>query len=474
MAVTSLWRVRDNIGRVIKYAGNEKKTLVPEDSASDSIGTVLDYAARGEATEPRKLISGINCSPENAKTEMQAVKDFYKKTGGTLAYHGYQSFAEGEVTPEQAHEIGKELAERLWGDRYQVLVATHVDKVSHIHNHFVLNTVSFVDGIKYHRTKTDYRKMQQVSDMLCRERGLSVVRHPEDHTGKQYAEWKAEKEGRPTIRGKIREDIDRAVKASVTFRDYTDAMKAMGYELKLSSARGEQLMRPSLRPEGSQRFYRFDSLGKGYDFDSIIDRILDHIQRTDPFPEEELQKVRRYREEHLPFTKAKGIAALYYHYCYELHIIQKFPAAIRKVSQYMREDLAKLERLDEDTRLLGENRIETLDELNHFREDLTVQLNVQTEKRDRLRLELRKAVRRCGNVSDNAEAEKLRTEISMITKEIGKLRKNIKACDRIEDRSGQMQKEYDALHDEQYKTEILQKTGERRRHEQQGKSDWVR
>lgn len=474
MAVTSLWRVRDNIGRVLKYAENETKTLIPEDSVADSIGTVLDYAARGDATESRKLVSGINCSPENAKEEMQAVKNFYKKTGGTLAYHGYQSFAEGEVMPEQAHEIGKELAEKLWGDRYQVLVATHVDKASHIHNHFVLNTVSFVDGIKYHRTKTDYRKMQQVSDQLCRERGLSVVRHPEDHTGKQYTEWKAEKEGRPTIRGKIREDIDRAVKASVTFREFTGAMQAMGYELKLYTARGEELMRPSLKPVGSQRFYRFDSLGNGYDLDSIIDRILDHMQRTDPFPEAERQKVRRYREEHPPVTKAKGIAALYYHYCYELHIIQKFPAAVRIVSHYMREDLAKLERLDEETKLLGENRIETLDELNHYREDLTVQLNVQTEKRDRLWMELRKAARRCGDFSDIAEVEKLRTEISMITEETGKLRRNIKACSRIEERSEQMQKEYDALCEEQYKTEILLKTGEGRRHEQQRKTDWVR
>ncbi|MDD6954602.1 MAG: relaxase/mobilization nuclease domain-containing protein, partial [Prevotella sp.] len=84
-----------------------------------------------------------------------------------------------------------------WGDRYQVLVCTHLDKTSHIHNHFLINTVSFVDGIKFHRTNEDYRQMQQVSDRLCREYGLSVVRHPE-HGGKNYGQWLAEKNGKPT------------------------------------------------------------------------------------------------------------------------------------------------------------------------------------------------------------------------------------------------------------------------------------
>ena len=88
-----------------------------------------------------------------------------------MAYHGYQSFAPGEATPELAHEIGLALAKKLWGEKYQVLVATHLDRENHLHNHFVLNTVSFVDGIKYHRTEQDYFDMQRESDRLCREYG---------------------------------------------------------------------------------------------------------------------------------------------------------------------------------------------------------------------------------------------------------------------------------------------------------------
>ena len=106
-----------------------------------------------------RFVSGINCRPDTAGEEMLMVKRRFGKESGTLAYHGYQSFASGEATPELAHEIGIKLAQRLWGDRYQVLVATHLDKANHLHSHFVVNTVSFVDGIKYHRTKQDYKEM---------------------------------------------------------------------------------------------------------------------------------------------------------------------------------------------------------------------------------------------------------------------------------------------------------------------------
>lgn len=149
---------------VIRYAVNSEKTQQAENE---------------DCTVVHRFVSGINCSPATARDEMLAVKKRFGKENGTVAYHGYQSFAPGEVTPETAHEIGMKLAARLWGDRYQVIVATHLDKENHLHNHFVLNTVSFVDGIKYHRTKKDYHDMQTVSDELCREYRLSVIENPQ-------------------------------------------------------------------------------------------------------------------------------------------------------------------------------------------------------------------------------------------------------------------------------------------------------
>ncbi len=130
----------------------------------------------GESEElMEQYVSGVNCAPTTAREEMIAVKKRFGKEGGIVAFHGYQSFAPGECNPAMAHEIGKKLAEELWGSQYQVLIATHLDKANHLHNHFVVNSVSFLDGKRYHRTNQDYRDMRMVSDRLCKEYQLSVV-----------------------------------------------------------------------------------------------------------------------------------------------------------------------------------------------------------------------------------------------------------------------------------------------------------
>ena len=325
MAVTSLWRVKGYIGKVLLYAENPDKTTTPETIPvtqgvnRNTLEDVIAYAGREEATNQSQLVWGIHCNAETARRDMLATKRRFKKEDGTIAYHGYQSFKEGEVTPDLAHAIGIQLAQELWGDRFEVLVATHLDKASHIHNHFIINTVSFVDGQKFYRSNSDYNHMREVSDRICREHGLSVVRHP-DGTGRNYGEWLAEKEGKPTNAGLIRGDIDRAIAASVTERDFYDLMASWGYEFKFQSKNGQPLERPSLRPQGAERFRRFDRLGEDYTADEISNRILENIAERVPFPKEEKRKYHRYRTEHPPHTKAKGLAALYYHYCYELHI----------------------------------------------------------------------------------------------------------------------------------------------------------
>ena len=197
MAVTSIWRVHGRVGKVLDYVENAEKTTAVSTGDSD-LSDVIDYAIQQHKTSQtqvrdgeevvQRFVSGINCHPSTAGMEMQKVKKFYGKEDGVIAYHGYQSFAPGEATPEIAHEIGVKLAQRLWGDRYQVLVATHLDRANHLHSHFVINTVSFVDGIKYHRTKQDYKEMQRASDALCKEYGLSVIRNPKGR-------------GRPTANG---------------------------------------------------------------------------------------------------------------------------------------------------------------------------------------------------------------------------------------------------------------------------------
>lgn len=262
MAVTSIWRVHGSVGKVLDYVENAEKTTAVSTGDGD-LSDVIDYAIQQRKTSQtqvrdgeevvQRFVSGINCNPRTAKMEMQKIKKFYGKEDGVIAYHGYQSFAPGEATPELAHEIGVKLAQRLWGDRYQVLVATHLDRANHLHSHFVINTVSFVDGIKYHRTKQDYKEMQRASDALCKEYGLSVIRNPKGR-GKTYSEWAAEKDGKPTLRGIIRSDIDRAVLASTT-QTYLDVQSKFE-RYSVSNALLVAAQKPDATDLGEANFWR--------------------------------------------------------------------------------------------------------------------------------------------------------------------------------------------------------------------------
>ena len=265
MAVTSIWRVKGWLGKVVVYVENPDKTINPAyyekedmtDRECQELGDVIAYAINSDKTQQidtedeivERFVSGVNCHPATARMEMMAVKKRFGKEDGTVAYHGYQSFAPGEATPEIAHRIGVELAQRLWGNRYQVVVATHLDKENHLHNHFVLNTVSFADGIKFHRTEKDYHEMRRLSDELCREYGLSVIQNPPPGKSKQYGEWRAEQEQRPTWRGLIRSDIDEVIRQSMTERQFFENLYKKGYEVKV----GKDI---SVRPPGKDRFVR--------------------------------------------------------------------------------------------------------------------------------------------------------------------------------------------------------------------------
>lgn len=285
--------------------------------------------------------------------------------------------------------------------------------------------------------------MREVSDRLCREHGLSVVKHPEGKR-KSYNEWSAEKNGKPTNRGLIRADIDRAIAASVTERDFYDLLESWGYEFKFYGKTGQLLERPSLRPKGSDRFYRFDRLGEDYTVDEILNRILENILEKDPFPEEEQRKYHRYRSENPPRTKAKGIAALYYYYCYELHIVVRFPGSVQRLSAAARQDLRKLERLDEQTRFLGEHRIETHEDLARYRADASEELAALTAERNELRNKLKRVMR--SGTEDEILTVKL--EIKAVTERMNRIKSTFKICDSVETRATKIHEDLEALYNE--------------------------
>lgn len=360
MATTSIWRVKGWLGKVVIYVENPDKTDNPafyekqymSDRQAQGLSDVIDYAVNSEKTQTadeaadvvQQFVSGVNCHPGTAREEMLAVKRQFGKEDGTVAYHGYQSFAPGEATPELAHEIGVKLAKQLWGEKYQVIVATHRDKSNHLHNHFVVNTVSFLDGIKYHRTGQDYRQMREDSDALCREYGLSVIDQPEPGKSKQYGEWRAEQENRPTWRGMIRAEIDEVIRQSMTERQFFENLRKRGYEIKV----GADI---SVRPPGKPRFVRLKrNFGEDYTLENIRRRILVQQRPERPLPEPERKTYHaRLHGDFKSARKITGFRALYFHYCYLLGIFPKnAPKRNKRLHFLLREDLAKMDAISEE------------------------------------------------------------------------------------------------------------------------------
>ena len=168
MAVTGFWPVCGNLNATVKYADNPDKTT-PREYLDEDLYAALRYAKNDRKTDKEMFVGGINCSKQNAYAEMVAVQRRFGMKGKVVGYHGIQSFAEGEVTPEQAFEIGKETARRMWGDRYQVLVTVHLN-TDNLHCHFVVNPCSFVDGQKFKNKIGDHKELRRISDEICRER----------------------------------------------------------------------------------------------------------------------------------------------------------------------------------------------------------------------------------------------------------------------------------------------------------------
>ena len=385
MATTSIWRVKGWLGKVVIYVENPDKTTNPKSYAKEDmteqdgqgLSDVISYAVNSEKTQwadnedcavIHRFVSGINCSPTAARDEMLAVKKRFGKENGTVAYHGYQSFAPSEATPEMAHEIGMKLAARLWGDRYQVIVATHLDRENHLHNHFVLNTVSFVDGIKYHRTKKDYHDMRVLSDALCREYRLSVIENPQYGKAKHYGEWRAEQEQRPTWRGLVRADVDEAIRQSMTERQFFDNLRKKGYEIKV----GKDI---SVRPPGKERFVRLmRNFGEDYSVEAIRRRLLSQNRPERPAPDLPRTVIRiRLFGSLEKARKITGFRALYFHYCYLLGIFPKSKPRqnTKRLHFLLREDLRKLDAISDETKLLVRNRIDTAEQLFSYQDGVS-------------------------------------------------------------------------------------------------------
>ena len=251
MAVTKIWTIKDSLQRVLDYAANPNKTEY------DALAQTLHYAendAKTKLNESAQLVTGIHCRADHAWEDMRAVQERFGKTDGVVALHAYQSFREREVTPEQCHEIGVTLARKVWGKRFQVLVATHMN-TDNLHNHFVINSVSYVDGKKYEQRRSQYAEFRAASDKLCREYGLSVVEQP--------------KAKEPTRYARMREAIDQACEDASTPEDFHRALYRQGYIFGSDPNRKYA----TIRARDGGRAVRLYRLGEEYDLAAIDDRL---------------------------------------------------------------------------------------------------------------------------------------------------------------------------------------------------------
>lgn len=446
MATTSIWSVKGWLGKVVVYIENPDKTTNPTyfqkpdmtEKQAQGLSDVIAYAASPDKTTAalhnenleamQQFVSGINCMPATAREEMLAVKCRFGKEEGVVAYHGYQSFAPGEANPKVAHEIGIRLAKELWGEKYQVLVATHLDKDNHLHNHFVVNNVSFVDGIRYHRTEKDYYDMRTASDKLCREYSLSVIENPQYGKSKQYGEWRAEQEQRPTWRGIIRAEIDEAIRQSMTERQFFENLRKKGYEIKI----GKDI---SVRPPGKERFVRLErNFGEEYSIEEIRRRILQQLSPEHPLPLPNKQITHyRIKGSFKPTRKITGFRALYFHYCYKLGIFPKErPQNRAQLHFLLREDLLKLNNISQEVRLLVRNRIDTVEQLSSYKQELEVNIERILSERKLLYKDQRtKAVKENPN-----QAEEIKERIAACSEQLRSLRREVYLCEDIAERSG--------------------------------------
>ena len=421
MAYDKIITIRSRLDHCVDYVLNHEKT---------DMAAVLDYIGRADKNalpDGRSVLeTAINCDLESAYQDMQETKRRWGKPGGVLGYHLIHAFAPGEVTPEQAHEIGVEFAARLLGDRYEAVVSTHLDR-DHLHCHILFNSVSFVDGAKYKNTFKDYfGDIRGISNEVSRAHGLSVIEPGEG--GRHYAEWNAEAQGRPTLQALVRRDIDAVAASAYTMKAFWRQLEELGYTVK----RGPNIKHTAVRPPGGQRFFRLDGLGDSYTEADIQARrsAVPPAETPPPVPPgpsfcpaiQPLTPGRRYRPRGgIPGRprKLKGFRALYFKYLYLLGAIPKRRPKRRFVS---RTEIIKFDRYQEQFQYLMKNRIETAGQLSMQYDALQAQIDALTDQRRELY-----KIRRAGH-----GGEAVTDEITGLTARVRELRRELKLCARIE------------------------------------------
>lgn len=398
-----------------------------------NLDAVINYAMNGEKTENGILVSAINCIPETAYSQMMLTKKAFHKDDGRLGYHIIQSFNGNEISPEKCNKIGMELAEELWGDKYQVIVCTHTNK-QNVHNHIVLNSVSFIDGTKYHNSNVEIALLRETNDDICRKYGLSIIKSTKATQVSDIAKSRIANYNRNSGKMElIKADIDEAIKEATKYQEFVDILAFKGYYIKKYS---------NVISVSTPYYYRNIRLarafGEDYTFDNIKTRIYQgaiydrYLKRTN---NEKVYKVRIYDGIKIDQEKLKtsSFYRLYVHY---LYLLGKLPPKIHheeRTKEYYKE-IDKFNKLADEMNLICTYNLESKEDVQNLRMKYIEEVTPLKSEREKLRQSY-------NQTTNDADKTIIQAKIDILTEDINKINSKIQTCKRIISKAEKGEKE---------------------------------
>ena len=392
-----------------------------------NLEAAINYAKNGEKTEHGILVSGINCLPENAYEEMMLIKKNFHKEEGRLGYHFIQSFKGKEVSAEECNDIGMELAQSLWGDKYQVLICTHIDK-DNVHNHIILNSVSFIDGSKYHNSNVEVALVRETNDDLCIKYELSVVEtdkaNKEDEIAKSRIANYNRNSGKMEL---IKKDIDEAIENAVKYQDFVDELGYKGYFVKKSN----NYISIST-PYFNRNIRIARAFGEDYTFENIKNRIY---YRNYQFKENKIYKVKIYEGVKIDtdLLKTSYFYRLYVHY---LYVLGKLPPKIHyeeRTPEYYKE-IDKFSKLCDELNMISAHKLTSIEDAKNLR-------TLYLEEISPLKAQKEIYMKLYNKTNNAADKTILKARINILNEDINRLNSNIQTCRRIISKAEKGEKE---------------------------------
>ena len=423
MATTKIWAIKDSLLRVVNYASNPEKTSI------EDLKQVLLYAENEDKTtdknEKMMYVTGVNCNRETAFEEMSYTQKKYDKCGGNVAYHAYQSFKTGEVSPELAHKIGVELAQKMWAE-YQVIVATHLDTGTY-HNHFVVCSVNMFTGKKFNCNKGAYYRFRGLSDEICARNNLTVIKNPKGRTPRNI--YFAEKRGEPTRYNIMRNALDEAIDCSLTYEQLKKYMYKKGYIINDDPNRRYTTIR-SINDKRATRLYQ---LGEQYTVKNIKDRVYnnpyykqrgyyDFIKKKKPIK----YKKGYYKGNFNNMSKITGIEILFLLFFYLLGYRprENKQQKHKPLSPEMKEAVRKLDRYSNQIRLVATEKLKTIEDVKEYISRTEKNIEEVVEVRQKYRNKLR-------NCKDEKQIAEYKLKRDDCTNLLTRYRKYLKTANQI-------------------------------------------